>query len=61
MPVGKCVVKEATLLSRKAASSNLPEFIKFKYGDEMEVVPKKRLCEGSEYFRVNFCHSTNLN
>lgn len=56
IPFGKCVVKEATLLSRKTAPvpSVLPEFVKFKYGNVTEVVPKKRLCEGSEYFRVRF-------
>ncbi|CAG9537492.1 unnamed protein product, partial [Cercopithifilaria johnstoni] len=56
MPLSRCIVKEATLLSRKAVptSSSLPEFIKFKYGNITEVVPKKRLCEGSEYFRGMF-------
>ncbi|MCP9263526.1 hypothetical protein DINM_006802 [Dirofilaria immitis] len=56
MPLSKCVVKEATLLSRKVimATSGLPEFIKFKYGKLTEIVPKKCLCEGSEYFRGMF-------
>uniref|UniRef100_A0A0R3RV98 BTB domain-containing protein n=1 Tax=Elaeophora elaphi TaxID=1147741 RepID=A0A0R3RV98_9BILA len=56
MPLGKCVVKEAALQSKKAmpTASGLPEFIKFKYGNITEVVPKKRLCEGSEYFRGMF-------
>nr|CAC70158.1 hypothetical protein [Brugia malayi] len=56
MPLNKCIVKEAILLSRKAIPTtfSLPEFIKFKCGKIMEVVPKKCLCEGSEYFRGMF-------
>uniref|UniRef100_A0A915PZ66 BTB domain-containing protein n=1 Tax=Setaria digitata TaxID=48799 RepID=A0A915PZ66_9BILA len=52
----KCVVKETILSSRKtmSAASGSPEFIKFKCGKSMEVVPKKCLCEGSEYFRGMF-------
>ncbi|VDM08725.1 unnamed protein product [Wuchereria bancrofti] len=56
MPLNKCIVKEAILLSGKAVPTtySLPEFIKFKCGKITEVVPKKCLCEGSEYFRGMF-------